>query len=172
MSDDAALLKGLFSPAELEVLTIAADGMPLEAWLRHVVLRIAGQDDGLDGSEELQPTPAPPAPAAGSPPGEPAKDVPDLAELARRLDELSALVSTRLTALAGLLEHVQDSQREWHKAILFEICAHTVFPDEASRRLGLAKADRDLAAAEARITQAVARAGRERRARAGREPES
>ena len=41
-----------------------------EDWLRHVVLRIAGQADGLDEPEELQATPAPPAPApaAGNPP--------------------------------------------------------------------------------------------------------
>ena len=173
MNDDPASLRGMFSPAELQALAAAADGMKLETWLRHVVLRIAGQADGLDEPEELQTTPAPPAPApaAGNPPTIPPADEPDLAELARKLDELSTLVSTKLAAFAGVLEHIRDSQLEWHKAVLFEVCAHTAVPDEQARRLGLAKAERDVAAAEARITQAIATASRERRARAGREPE-
>ena len=174
MSDDPTSLRSMFSPAELQALTAVADGMPLEAWLRHVVLRIAGQADGLDEPEELQATPAlpVPAPAAGnSPPRQLATDEPDLAELARKLDELSTLVSTKLAAMAAVLEHIRDSQLQWHKAVLFEICAHTAFADERARRLGLAKAERDVAAAEARITQAIATASRERRARAGREPE-
>ena len=176
MNDDPASLRGMFSPAELQALAAAADGMKLETWLRHVVLRIAGQADGLDEPDHLPATSAPPAPAPAPavdspPPRQLAKDEPDLAELARKLDELSTLVSTKLAAFAGVLEHIRDSQLEWHKAVLFEVCAHTAFPDERARRLGLAKAERDVAAAEARITQAIATASRERRARAGMEPE-
>jgi hypothetical protein len=169
MSDDPASLRGMFSPAELQALAAAADGMKLETWLRHVVLRIAGQADGLDEPEELQATPA--LPAADNPPPIQPADGPDLAGLARKLDELSTLVSTKLAAMAAVLEHIRDSQLQWHKAVLFEICAHTAFPDERARRLGLAKAERDVAAAEAHITQAIATASRERRARAGREPQ-
>jgi hypothetical protein len=171
VSDDPASLRGMFSPTELQALTAAADGMPLETWLRHVVLRIAGQADGLDEPDQLPATPAPPAPAAGNPPPGQAAEEPDLAELARKLDELSTLVSTKLAAFASVLEHIRDSQWEWHKAVLFEVCAHTAFPDERARRLGLAKAERDVAAAEACITQPIAEASRERRGRAGSEPE-
>jgi hypothetical protein len=171
MSDDPASLRDMFSPTELQALTAAADGMPLETWLRHVVLRIAGQADGLDEPDQLPATSAPPAPAAGNPPPGQAAEEPDLAELARKLDELSTLVSTKLAAFAGVLEHIRDSQREWHKAVLFEVCAHTAFPDERARRLGLAKAERDVAAAEARINQAIAKSSRERRGRTGKEPE-
>jgi hypothetical protein len=174
VSDDPASLRDMFSPTELQALTAAADGMPLETWLRHVVLRIAGQADGLDEPDQLPATSAPPAPApaAGNPPPrQPAKDEPDLAELARKLDELSTLVSTKLAAMAAVLEHIRDSQLQWHKAVLFEVCAHTAFPDERARRLGLAKAERDVAAAEARINQAIAKSSRERRGRTGKEPE-
>jgi hypothetical protein len=162
----------MFSPTELQALTAVADGMPLETWLRHVVLRIAGQADGLDEPDQLPATSAPPAPAAGNPPPrQAAEDEPDLAELARKLDELSTLVSTKIAAFAAVLEHIQGSQWEWHKAVLFEVCAHTAFPDERARRLGLAKAERDVAAAEARINQAIAKSSRERRGRTGKEPE-
>jgi hypothetical protein len=161
----------MFSKAELEALTAAADGMPLEGWFRHVLLTAAGAPEELDGLDEEQVAPALPAPAtAASPPAADAP-APTLLELARKLDELGTLVSTKLAAFAGVLEHIRDSQAEWHKAILAEVCAHTAFPDERARRLGLAKAGRDVAAAEARIAQAVARAGRERRARAQAGPE-
>jgi hypothetical protein len=162
----------MFSPTELQALTAVADGMPLETWLRHVVLRIAGQADGLDEPEELQATPAPPAPApaAGNPPPIRPADGPDLAGLARKLDELSTLVSTKLAAMAAVLEHIRDSQLQWHKAVLFEVCAHTAFPDERARRLGLAKAERDMRAVRDRISQTVARARRERREAMARTP--
>ena len=62
-----------------------------------------------------------------------------------------------------MLEEIRDSQLQWHKAIFVEICAHTAFPDERARRLGLAKAERDVRAAPIASARPWPTARRERR---------
>lgn len=164
----APALAGLFSSAELEALEAAADGMPLDGWVRHVLLTTAGQPDELDEIDAEQSAPTPPSPVATEPVDddqEPPSTEPTLAEIASKLDQMSVQLQARMVAMGGVLEHTRDTQLEWQKAIFAEICAHTAFPDERARRLGLAKAERDTAAATDRIAQAVARARHQRSSR-------
>lgn len=152
-------LAGLFSEAELEALHRAADEMSLEAWSRHMLLTAAGRPEDPDELDQ-EPAPAPVAAASVAAEKGPERTPkePTLAEVAGRLDQLNA----KLTALATLLDRLGERQLAWQRAIFAEIAAHTAFPDERARKVGLTKAERDLAAAEDRIRQAAGRRDRER----------
>jgi hypothetical protein len=156
MSAERAGLNGMFSRAQLAALEEAAGDMPLEDWFRRVLLTAAGRPEDDDFAQDE--APAAPAPTSTAPPS-PAPDEPSLGELSTRLDELQS----KLLAIANVLEEMRETQLRWQEALFAEICAHTAFPDERARRLGLAKAERDMRAARDRISQAVARARRERR---------
>jgi hypothetical protein len=155
MSAERVGLNGMFSRAQLAALEDAAGDMPLEDWFRRVLLTAAGRPEDDFAQDEA---PAAPAPASTAPPAT-APSEPSLVELSTRLDE----VQGKLLAIANVLEEMRETQLQWQEAIFAEICAHTTFPDERARRLGLAKAERDVRAARDRISQAVARARRERR---------
>jgi hypothetical protein len=167
MSAERAGLNGLFSKAQLEALEDAAGDMSLEDWSRRVLLTAAGRPE--DDEFALDEARAAPVPVSTAPPTT-APSEPNLAEVARRLDELRAEMRSKLLAMANLLEEMRETQLQWQEAIFAEICAHTAFPDERARRLGLAKAERDMRAARDRISQAVARARRERREAMARTP--
>ena len=163
MSAERAGLNGMFSRAQLAALEDAAGDMPLEDWFRQVLLTAAGRPE--DDDFALDDAPAAPAPTSTAPPAT-APSEPSLVELSARLDE----VQGKLLAIANVLEEMRETQLQWQEAIFAEICAHTAFPDERARRLGLAKAERDMRAVRDRISQTVARARRERREAMARTP--
>jgi hypothetical protein len=156
MSGERSGLNGMFSRAQLTALEDAAGDMPLEDWFRRVLLTAAGRPEDDDFAQDE--APAAPVPASTAPPAA-APDEPSLAQLSTRLDE----VQGKLLAIANVLEEMRETQLQWQETIFAEICAHTAFPDERARRLGLAKAERDMQAARDRISQAIARTRRERR---------
>jgi hypothetical protein len=167
MSAERAGLNGMFTKAQLTALEDAAGDMPLEDWSRQVLLTAAGRS--ADDEFALDEAPTAPMPVSTDPPSS-APGEASLAEVARKLDELSAEMRTKLLAIANVLEEMRETQLQWQEAIFAEICAHTAFPDERARRVGLAKAERDMRAVRDRISQTVARARRERREAMARTP--
>lgn len=152
MTDTLGRALGL-SPTEMEALDAAVpDGVSLAEWARHLLLGAAGQPTDEDELERPSTT----VPAAAAPPG-----ASDQMEVARQLGELT----TKLRALGEVLAEIRDAQLAWHKAIFAEIAAHTAFPDEQARRVGLAKAAHELSVMEDRIRTSVARSRGERQMR-------